>query len=157
MKKPRKEKQAATAGAEGRQRQYSAKEIDTALLQLAIWNGNYVAASRESGIPEATIRKWVSRATKTRTPPHLERYNEIVALKKSKRDRMLSCLLEVAFRGIIENMGDFKGRDFLTMFGIVMDKIIAGDSAGTEAGDILEKLLSHPEYAARIRRGRLKR
>lgn len=127
-------------------RAYTAEEQDVALLQLAIHNGNYEAASRASHVPSTTIRAWVV-GQKGKPGPLAERYEEIVNVSKKKQNNMLSVLLNLFFHGIVRNAEHFKPRDYITGFGVIMDKFIMNDEQrGTDAGDVLDRLMSREEF-----------
>ena len=127
-------------------RAYTAEEQDVALLQLAIHNGNYEAASRASSVPASTIRGWVF-GQKHRPGPLAERYEEIKNVSKKGQNEMLSVILHLSYRGIVKNAQHFKPRDFITCFGVTMDKLIMmNEQRGTDAGDVLDKLMSQEEF-----------
>lgn len=127
-----------------KERQYNQYDVERALLIYA-GTDNISWAAKQAGVSPNTLYNWV-HGSNGKPSKYAERINEIQDLKKSERNKQMSILLQLAFRGIVENIHEAKFAELIRLWGIVMDKYIAQNLEGTEAAFVLDKILTHEEY-----------
>ena len=126
-------------------RSYTEEDVEQALLQVAVHNGNISSAAKNCHVPMRTIYDWIN-GHGGKTGKYAKRYEDFCKIKKSEQDRHVSCLLQIAFRGMMDKLEEAKFKDFMILWGIAMDKLLAGSVIGTDAAQALDKILGYRDF-----------
>lgn len=110
-------------GQESRQRRYTDADVAEALAILAEHGGNAAAASRTTGIPEATIKDWRNGVVSAPPP-------EAVAAKRAERAARWDALQEAGVAQALTQLPNASARDAAVVAGIAVDKaaLLRGES-----------------------------
>jgi len=108
-------------------------------LALQVNAGNVLRSSRDTGIPEATLRDWKKSWEKDGVPIEILEYAEQFAsdfVEDATRVRDLALAeLEKAIRS-----GDLKSEKLITVVGVLEDKIRLGKGLATSRHETVQKL-----------------
>ena len=127
-----------------KERQYTQYDVERALLIYA-GTDNISWAAKQAGVSANTLYNWV-HGSSGKLSKYAERFKEIQDIKKSERNKQMSILLQLAFRGIVENIHEARFAELIRLWGIVMDKYRADNLVGTDAAFVLDKILTRDEY-----------
>lgn len=122
---------------------YSTEQQAAALAVLAENGDNAAAASRETGIPETTIKEW--RAARTSLPPA-----NLVAEMKAQRADQWDKLQDAGIARALEKLPEANARDAAIIAGIAVDKaaLLRGESGPAADPETLARLeLFRARYA----------
>lgn len=124
---------------------YSDGERGAVYLSLAQGNGNIRRASRETGVPEQTIRDWKRQWDENGVPPEVEEAFSLEA--EASLDRM-ERVRDKALALIEGRLHEHKPRELATLFGILDDKIRLTKGLATQRTETVSALPSPEEMKA---------
>ena len=124
---------------------YSDGERAAVYLSLAQSNGNIRRASRETGVPEQTIRDWKRQWEENGVPPEIE--DALVLEAEASLDRM-ERVRDKALALIEGRLHEHKPRELATLFGILDDKIRLTKGLATHRTETVSALPSPEEMKA---------
>lgn len=120
-------------------RAYGPDDKATVYVALKIHDGNIGRSSKETGIPEQTIRNWKREWEDSGVPSEVQEVTEKVADDIVERFEEVRALavdqLIVALR-----KGDVKPRELATILGILDDKIVRARGLATSRQEVVHTL-----------------
>lgn len=124
---------------------YSDGERGAVYLSLAQGNGNIRRASRETGVPEQTVRDWKRQWEENGVPPEVEEALTLEA--EASLDRM-ERVRDKALALIEGRLHEHKPRELATLFGILDDKIRLTKGLATQRTETVSALPTPEEMKA---------
>ncbi|HEX5914828.1 MAG TPA: hypothetical protein VFY54_17040 [Rubrobacter sp.] len=120
-------------------RQYTPEDMAAVNVALRVHDGNIVRASKETGVPEQTIRNWKQKWEKSGIPSEVQEVTEKVAddiVESFENVRALAVeQLTAALR-----RGEVKPRELATIIGILDDKIVRAKGLATSRQEVVHTL-----------------
>lgn len=120
-------------------RVYTPEDKAAAFVALRIHDGNIGRASRETGIPEQTLRNWRQEWETSGLPQEIEEVAEKVADDiVSAYEHVRSLAVEQLSAAL--RRGDVKPRELATIIGILDDKIVRAKGLATSRQEVVHTL-----------------